>query len=295
MPERLRFRMLGPLRVRRGAAWTRVAAEQQRVVLAVLLEEPGRAVSTDALVDAVWGDRQPRTAANTVAAYVLRLRRLVGRDALITRGHAYELRADDDEVDAVVFQRAVAAARRELHGGRLESGAARLADALALWPGSQPALADVPSTPVLEPLVAHLELLRHGAVEDHLGALLDLGRHAEVVDDLHRLAAEQPLRERRWELLLTALQRCDRRAEALRAYARVRRILAAELGVEPGVRLREAHQGILAGQPPAQAGADAYARRNRPARASVSSPSRTASTPLTSTSRTPRGGSSGSS
>src|SRR5262249_39588738 len=157
----------------------------------------------------IWGDRPPRTAANTVAAYVLRLRRLIGGDALVTRGRGYELVVDDDDVDAVVFERSLAEARRELHRGRLESGAVPLAEVLALWPGPGPALADVPSRPVLEPRVAHLELLRHGAVDDHMDALLDLGRHAEVIDDLYLLAGEQPLRERRWELLLTALQRGD--------------------------------------------------------------------------------------
>jgi DNA-binding SARP family transcriptional activator len=248
----MRFRMLGPLRVHDKGGWVRVEAEQPRVVLAVLLTEASSAVSTDKLIDAVWGDRPPKTAANTMAAYVLRLRRLIGSDALITRARGYELIVGDDDVDAVVFERTLAAARRELHMGRLESGAVRLADVLALWPTSEPALADVPPRPVLEARVAHLELLRHGAVEDHLGALLDLGRHDEVVDDLYRLAAEQPLRERRWELLMTALQRCDRRADALDAYAQVRQVLTAELGVEPGARLRQTHQAILAGQPSAR-------------------------------------------
>ncbi|HYW23941.1 MAG TPA: AfsR/SARP family transcriptional regulator [Terriglobales bacterium] len=244
----MRFRMLGPLRVRGSGGWVRIAAEQPRVVLAVLLEEAGRAVSTDRLIDAVWEDRPPRTAANTVAAYVLRLRRLIGGDAFITRGRGYELSVGDDDVDALVFERALAAARRDLHAGRLECGAVRLAGALALWTRSEPALADVPSRPALEARVAHLELLRHGAAEEHTAVLLDLGRHAEVVDDLYRLAAEQPLRERRWELLMTALQRCDRRADALAAYARARKVLSAELGVEPDARLRHLHEAILAGQ-----------------------------------------------
>src|SRR5262245_55328637 len=140
----MRFRMLGPLRVRKGCGWVPIAAEQPRVVLAVLLAEAGSLVSTDSLVDAVWGSRPPRTAANTVAAYVLRLRRLIGSDALITRGRGYELIVEDDDVDAVVFERRLAAVRRELHQGWLESGAVRLAGVLALWPGSGPPLADVP-------------------------------------------------------------------------------------------------------------------------------------------------------
>src|SRR5574342_296206 len=143
----MRFRMLGPLRVRAGTGWVPVTAEKQRVLLAVLLADAGRVVSTDRLVDAVWGERTPRRAVNAVQVYVLRLRRLLGDDLLVTRGHGYELVIGRDDVDAVVFERLVATARRELEHGRLEVGAGRLARALALWHG--PVLADVPADPWL--------------------------------------------------------------------------------------------------------------------------------------------------
>ncbi|MFC4118898.1 AfsR/SARP family transcriptional regulator [Nonomuraea zeae] len=239
--------MLGPLLVRSGAGWTRIAAGRQRLVLAVLLIHAGRTVSTEQLADVLWGARPPRTAANTVAAYVMRLRRVLGGDALLTRGSGYELAAGEGEIDADVFERSLACGRRELRRGRLEAGAARLAQALRLWQGSGPALADLPETPVLAARVAHLEQLRLGAVEDEMGALLDLGQHGEVVEELRRLAEESPLRERRWELLMAALARCGRRAEALETYQRARRVLRAELGVEPGARLCAAQRRVLAG------------------------------------------------
>jgi DNA-binding SARP family transcriptional activator len=241
----MRFRMLGPLRVRTGAGWVPVTAKQQRVVLAVLLVGAGRVVCADKLVDAVWGKRLPRTATNTMQAYVSRLRRLVGDDVLASRPGGYTLLAEEGDIDAVVFERVQACGHRELEAGRFESAQTRLAQALALWAGPEPAFADVPSNQWIEPRVAYLERLRMGAAEDYAYARLRLGQHAEVVDELDQLAGEQPLRERRWLLLMTALQRCGRRAEALQAYQRVRRILHAELGLEPGAALQRLQQQIL--------------------------------------------------
>jgi DNA-binding SARP family transcriptional activator len=242
------FRMLGPLRIRDGAGWTRVAAEQQRVVLAVLLVHAGYTVSRDQLADAVWGDRPPRTAADTLAAYVMRLRRRLGGHSLVTWGHGYELAVGD--IDAAVFERSLTAGRQELHRGRLEAGADRLAHALALWDGPGPALSDLPETPVLAARVTHLEQLRLSAEEEHIAVLVALGRHGEVVDELRRLADEHPFRERRWALLMAALARCGRRAEALEAYQRARRALRADLGVDPGAQLRLLQQKVLSGQDP---------------------------------------------
>ncbi|MFL6145455.1 MAG: BTAD domain-containing putative transcriptional regulator [Labedaea sp.] len=247
----MRFRMLGPLRVRTGAGWMPVAAAQQRVVLAVLLANIGRVVSTERLVDAVWADRAPRRAVNTVQAYVMRLRRLLGDDRgslIVTRGGGYELRAVDDHVDAVLFERLVGMGKRELDRGRPETGAGRLAKALALWHG--PVLADVPASAELAPRAAQLEQVRLAAEEDHSAALLELGRHAEVVENLRRLVQDSPLREQRWALLISALDRCGRRADALDAYQRARRLLREELGLEPGPQLRQAQRTILAADAP---------------------------------------------
>jgi len=239
----LRFRMLGPVRVRVGGGWVPIAAAQQRVVLAVLLAAAGRAVSTERLVDAVWGERPPRRAVNTVQVYVAKLRRLLGDGALATQDRGYALVCSDGDIDAGVFEGLAASGRRELQRGRHGAGTARLAKALALWRG--PVFADLPSNPALELCVANLEQLRLATEEDHAAALLECGQHETVVDQLRRMADDHPLRERRWVLLMTALHRCGRRAEALDAYQRERQHLHDELGVEPGRQLREAQRAVL--------------------------------------------------
>jgi DNA-binding SARP family transcriptional activator len=243
----MRFRILGPLRVRSGGQWVQVAAEQQRVVLAVLLVQAGQVVGTDTLIDALWGERPPRTATNTVQAYVSRLRRLVGAKVLTTRPRGYELAVGDDDIDAGVFQQQVLRGRRELAAGRPAKAGTALGRALALWDTPQPVLADVPLTPWVEARAVQLEQLRLGAVEDYAEARLQLGQHADLVEELGHLAREHPLRERRWALLMTALERCGHRAEALDAYQRARRVLTEELGLEPGQQLRDLQQEILAG------------------------------------------------
>jgi DNA-binding SARP family transcriptional activator len=246
----MRFRVLGPLRVRSGAGWVSVPATQQRVVLAVLLAETGTTVSTDRLVDAVWAERPPRRAVNTVQAYVMRLRRLLGdegRHLLVTRGHGYEVILGRDDLDAAVFERLVSSGRQAVDTGRTDAGATRLAQALELWRGQ--AFSDVPAVEALAGWVTHLEQVRLTAQEDQLGALLDLGRHETAVDQLYGLVEESPLRERRWALLIRALTGCDRRAEALAVFQRVRQVLRTELGLEPGPQLRELQRTILAEDP----------------------------------------------
>lgn len=240
----MRFRILGPLRVRTGGGWEPVAAERQRLILAVLLADAGRAVSIESLVDAVWGERPPAGATNTVRVYVMRLRRQLGDGVLNTRGRGYELLAGPNDIDAGVFQRLASSGRSEVDNGRPQTGAARLAKALALWRG--PAFADVPASPSLTSRAAYLEQLHLSAQEDHIAALLDLDRHAEVVDELHHLVEQSPLRERRWALLMRSLHRCGRRAEALDAFHRAREVLNDELGLDPGPELRELQHAILA-------------------------------------------------
>jgi DNA-binding SARP family transcriptional activator len=140
--------MLGPLLVDDGASWSTIRAAQQRLVAAVLLLEAGRAVPVERLVDELWGERPPPSAAATVRGYVMRLRRLLGAgsgSSLVTRGRGYELVAEDGDVDARVFAGLVTSARHALINGQPETAAARLSQGLALWRG--PALADVPATP----------------------------------------------------------------------------------------------------------------------------------------------------
>ncbi|MBP2336207.1 DNA-binding SARP family transcriptional activator [Saccharothrix coeruleofusca] len=241
------FQVLGPLQVWDGHDWAAVRAPQQRVLLAVLLTEPGRAVSADRLVDAIWGDHPPRTALNTVQGYVVRLRRLLGDNGgarLVTRGAAYQLVVPEGQVDAAVFERCVESAQRELAAGELEAAVGRLAEGLRLWRGQ--AFQDVPASDALAAEVTRLEQRRVTALELRLGAQVELGRHAEVVDELTRLVQRHPLREGLRALLMTALYRCGRRAEALAVYRAGRALLVSELGVEPGPQLRELERAVLA-------------------------------------------------
>jgi DNA-binding SARP family transcriptional activator len=246
----MRFRLLGPLRVRNGGVWSAVGAPQQRAVLAVLLLARGRLTTMEGLIHELWGDRPPRTATTTIHGYVGRLRRMLGgggRGPLVTRDRGYEMVMGTDDLDADVFDRLVSAARRDLVARRFDEAAGQLAEGLGLWQG--PAMSDVPVGPRLTVEAARLEQRRLTAIEARLAADLELGRHAEAVEELQRLADEHPFREGLHAQLMLALYRCGRRAEALAAYQRGRRALVAELGLEPGRELRELHRAILADAP----------------------------------------------
>lgn len=240
----MRYRMLGPLRIGEEP----IAAAQPRMVFAILLSEMGRAVSTERLIDEIWGDRPPRAAVGTIQGYVMRLRRLIGgSDVLVTRGRGYELVADAGEVDAGRFEQRIAAGRLSLAAGRLERAVEELTDGLGLWRGS--ALADVAPCTIVTAESLRLDEARLTAMESRLGAQLELGRHADVVDDLHRLVREHPLREQLCAHLILALVRCGRRGEALEAYRRIRERLVDELGIEPGQPLRDLQRAVLTEDP----------------------------------------------
>ncbi|MBP2330477.1 DNA-binding SARP family transcriptional activator/tetratricopeptide (TPR) repeat protein [Kibdelosporangium banguiense] len=242
----MRFRLLGPLEVWDGVAWSEVGPARQRTVLAVLLIEAGRVVRTDRLVDEIWGESPPRTATNALQGHVMRLRRLMGDSCpLVTTRQGYQLLAEDDDLDTSVFGRLVECGKRHLAQSRPYEGATRLAEALALWRG--PALADVPGCPTVDTATQWLEQCRLNAAEDRIEAELSLGRHAEVVDELYRLVSEAPLRERLLAQLMLALVKCGRRGEALDAYHAGRSALMDDLGVLPGTPLLELEKEIRAG------------------------------------------------
>jgi DNA-binding SARP family transcriptional activator len=208
--EPLEFRILGPLEVGRDGELLELPAGKPRALLAVLLLHGGAVVSVDTLVDEVWGGQPPATAAKNVQGYVARLRRQLGDGVLVTQAPGYALRVDDERVDARRFQALVEEARSEPAGT-----ARRLEEALALWRG--PPLADFTYEPFAQEEIRRLDELRLSALEDRLEADLALGGHEEVVGELEQLARAHPLRERPQGLLLAALYRCGRQAEALEA------------------------------------------------------------------------------
>lgn len=242
------------MRVGDGTTWSPIRAAQQRVVLAVLLAEPGQVVSSERLVAELWGDQPPKEANSALRGYIMRLRRALGDRAasrLVTRGQGYELLVGTGELDAAEFERRVVAGRRALVEGSPRVALSQLDEGLALWHG--PALADVAPGPTVTPWAARLAQSRLAALEERAATLLTLDRPGDVVDELTRLVGEHPFRERLWELLMRALHASGRRAEALAAYRSARRALAEDLGLEPGRTLRDLHRSIASDQTAEQA------------------------------------------
>jgi YVTN family beta-propeller protein len=261
------FRLLGPLEVSDGDHPARLGEGRQRAVLILLLLDRNQAVSSDRLIDALWGEAPPPTAAKVLQNYVGQLRRALddregGR--LQTRGHGYAIRVEDRELDVDRFEQLVEEGGRALERGRAAEAAARLREALALWRG--PALADVAYEAFAQGEIARLEERRTSALEQRIDADLALGRHADLVAELEALVAQHPLRERVRAQLMVALYRCGRQADALAAYGDARRALIDELGVEPGPALRELQAAILRQEPELGPARGAWPRPRRSSR-----------------------------
>jgi predicted ATPase/DNA-binding SARP family transcriptional activator len=252
----LDFRLLGPLEVRDGERTLSLGGRKQRTLLAILLLHANEVVSTDTLIDGLWGERAPKTAGTALQVYVSNLRKLLSPERLETRSPGYLLHVQPEELDLARFERLAA----EGNGDDPEATATALAEALSLWRGRP--LADFAYDPFAQGEIARLEELRLGAIERRIAAELQLGRHAELVGELEALVAEHPLRERLREQLILTLYRCRRQAEALEAYQDARRTLVDELGIEPSAELRELEQAILR-QEPALAPRPEPARRTR--------------------------------
>jgi WD40 repeat protein/DNA-binding SARP family transcriptional activator len=229
--------LLGPVEVAADGRTLPLGGPKPRAVLAMLALDPGTTVSTDRLIEGLWGDEPPATAAKTLQVYVSRLRRALtangdGTD-IVTRAHGYELRLAPDDVDACRFERLLA------HGAPRE--------ALALWRG--PPLDDVADEPFAAGEIRRLEELRLAAIEQAMDSDLAAGRHRELVGELDVLVGEHPLHERFHAQLMLALYRSGRQAEALATYRRARAALVDQIGVEPGPALRELHEAILRQDP----------------------------------------------
>ena len=226
----MEFRILGPLEVFDEGRSVDVGAAKQRALLAFLLLNANRVVSSDRLIDALWGERAPGTAQKALQVYVSQLRKALGRDRIVTRAPGYELRVEAGELDLERFAELVS--NQEF------------AEALRLKRGV--ALADFAYEPFAQNEIARLEELALACLEQRLDADLAKGRHAALVAELEALVAEHPLRERLRAQLMLALYRSGRQADALDAYQAGRTLLLDELGLEPGAELRELQRQILA-------------------------------------------------
>jgi YVTN family beta-propeller protein len=242
------FRILGPIEVWADGRPVALGGGQQRAVLALLLLDANHVVSSDKLIDQLWNGHPPATAATALQGHISALRKALGSDVIATRRPGYLFALDPEQTDLGRFERLRGEARRALERGDAGAGAEKLREALALWRGE--ALADVGFEPSIRGEAARLEDLRLATLEDRIDADLAVGRSADLVDELERLVAANPLREHFWGQLMLALYRAGRQADALDAYRRARRTLVAELGLEPGPALRQLEHQML-GQDPA--------------------------------------------
>ncbi|MFD9210980.1 BTAD domain-containing putative transcriptional regulator [Streptomyces sioyaensis] len=245
--ERLRFTVLGPVRAWRGATPLAAGSPQQRALLAALLLRGGRTATAAELVDALWGDEPPHAALAALRTYASRLRKALGDDseALVSESGGYALRPVDGrplDLDHDHAEQYAGEAEKAKASGDRTRARELLDKALALWDGEP--LAGL-AGPYAETQRTRLEEWRLSLTETRLELDLEAGCHAEVVSELTALTAAHPLRERLRELLMLALYRSGRQAEALAVYADTRRLLADELGVDPCASLSDLHQRIL--------------------------------------------------
>lgn len=247
----IRFAVLGPVRAWQGEQELDLGSPQQRAVLATLLSRRGRPVTVGELVDAVWGEKPPPAAVSVLRTYVSRLRKVLepGRAAgdpsrvVVSIADGYLVRVPEGALDLGVFEARLAEAKTLRAAGDVSAAAELLHTALGEWEGTP--LAGLPG-PLAEAERSRLHEERLNALESRLEIDVQLGRHSEVIAELTSLTGEHPLREQLCRLLMLALYRSGRQAEALAAYRRTRHTLVTELAIEPGAPLRELHDRILA-------------------------------------------------
>lgn len=249
----MEYRVLGPLEVVHDGRASAVSSPRQRALLALLLVQANRTVSTDRILDELWGDAVPDSGRDAVVFHVARLRRVLagGGDApggdvdagpIRTRDGGYALEVEPDSIDAERFERLA----KDGHAGLADDPAGAvgaLTAALALWRGEP--YEGLGDAPFVASEVRRLDELRLRAMEDRFEAKLSLGRHTEIAAEIEALVDREPLRERLRGLLMIALYRSGRQADALRVYADARRILAEELGIEPSPELQALEAAVL--------------------------------------------------
>jgi DNA-binding SARP family transcriptional activator len=264
------YRMLGPLEALDGERKLPLGGARQRAVLALLLLHGNETLTRDVIVDRLWGEGAPPTAAKVLQNCVSALRKELPPETIRTVAGAYGLTLEPDELDRDRFERLLAEGRAALEAGDHAEAADQFRRALGLWRGAP--LSDFSYEGFAQDEIKRLEELHVSALEDRIEAELALGRHDELVPELEALVSRHPLRERLRGQLMLALYRAGRQAEALEAYRAARRTLLAELGIEPGRALRELEHAILEQMP----ALDVASRKPQ----AVRRPGRAAATPL---------------
>ena len=236
--------ILGPVEVRVGDLVIPLPRNKHRALVSLLAVRAGEVVPADVLIEELWGGRPPRTAREALHNNISQLRSKLGGDAIETREPGYVLHVDPERLDLFRFDRLVEEARQTASP---EERAAKLTAALALWRGAP--LADLAYDEIGIREAGRLEELRLAAREDLIDAELERGHSGDLVPELETLVLEHRFRERLRGQLMLALYRSGRQADALDAYREARETLVEELGIEPGVQLRELHQAILRQDP----------------------------------------------
>ncbi|WP_340560972.1 AfsR/SARP family transcriptional regulator [Streptomyces sp. GSL17-111] len=252
----MRFNLIGPFEIVSDDGRTHLPSTPKVCqTLALLLTRPNEIVTSDCLVQELWGERPPRSAITTLQTYIYHARRMFEseqlipseRALLVTHAPGYLIAVNDDEVDIRVFERLVSRAQTELSQGQPAAAAGHLNRALELWRG--PALSNIPAGDMLSGHIVHLEEVRIRALELRIEADNQLGRQRESIPQLRKLVNDYPLNEWFHGQLIAALGCSGRRAEALQAYQNLRRILHDELGLEPSPELQRLQLQVL--NPPA--------------------------------------------
>jgi DNA-binding SARP family transcriptional activator len=220
-----------------------------RILLGTLLLQPGRVVSTDVLVDVLWPEAPPPSAVANLRTYVRGLRGRLSDDAIITKPHGYAVAVEPAALDLTLFEARAERARVAWGAGDAAGSLRLLEDAIGLWRGRL--LEDLPASPAWEAVASRLTALKTSLVELAMEIRIGLGQHEVAAAELRGLLATDPLHEGFWRRLVLALHASGRTAEALRAYADARQVLADELGVEPGPQLRAAFDLVLRAAPQA--------------------------------------------
>ena len=245
MSELLEIRLLGPFEVLAGGTPADVGGSKRQALLAMLALRQGRVVDVDGLVDGLWGEELPAAPRNALHHHIARLRAALGEESIVGSADGYALK--DARVDAVRFEELLAETRAALRDGDVPAAADAVASALALWRGS--ALQGLTGTAWFSAEARRLETLHVDALEEDFEVRLALGEHRELTPALRSALADNPFRERLWGQLMLALYRSGRQADALETFQEARRVLADELGLEPGPELRRLQEAILAHDP----------------------------------------------
>jgi DNA-binding SARP family transcriptional activator len=253
MSNEIQFKLLGTFDVRAGWRDFTPSAPKHRELLVLLVLSRGRLVTTNELIDELWGESPPRSALATLQTYIYKIRKIVrdlgDRNILLsTHPVGYMVEMPDEIIDIWHFEDLARRGHDALQSGRVEAAAELLSRSLALWRG--PALADVPQGDLLSAYVAGLEETRLSTLESRIEADLELGLHRELIVDLKELVAAHPLHESLYRLLMVALHRAGRRYEALDVYHQFRRGLRDQLDLEPGPLLAAVHQELLSSGEP---------------------------------------------